>query len=70
MADTDKVEIVFAHHHGTHVPGERATVDADEARRLVRGGRANYATKTDAVSVEGEAGADKTARRRAKPTDA
>ena len=57
-------EIVFAHHHGPHVPGDRVDVDPDEARRLVRGGRANYATEADAAATEGEAGKEKTARRR------
>lgn len=65
MADT--VEIVFAHHHRDHVPGDRVAVPVDEARRLVRGGRASYATKTAAVEVEGPAGADKTAAKRSKP---
>lgn len=60
----DTVEIEFAHHHEGHVPGDRVAVDVDTARRLVRGGRANYATKPDAVQAEGDAGADKTSRRR------
>jgi len=67
MTTNPTVEVVFAHHHGKHVPGERVELDVDEARRLVRGGRANYATKPDAVQAEGEAGEEKTARRRAKP---
>lgn len=62
----DTVEIEFAHHHDDHVPGDRVAVDVDTARRLVRGGRANYATKPDAVEAEGDAGADKTKRRRAR----
>lgn len=56
----DTVEIVFAHHHGRHVPGDRVPVDAGEARRLVAGGRAAYATKPDALEAEGEAGVEKT----------
>lgn len=61
------VEIIFAHHHSDHVPGDRVEVDEETAKRLVRGGRASYATKADAVAVEGEAGAEKTARARSKP---
>lgn len=67
----DKVEIVFAHHNRDHKPGDRATVAIDDARRLVRGGRASYATQTDAKAVEGDDGADKTiaaARKRARAT--
>lgn len=46
-----KVEIVFAHHHGDHVPGEKVKVDEDEARRLVKNHRAAYATKSDAKAA-------------------
>lgn len=60
MAAPDTVDVVFAHHHEGNVPGDRATVDADEARKLVRYGRAHYATKAEAVAVEGDAGAEKT----------
>lgn len=61
---SDTVEIVYAHHHRDHVPGERDVVPAGDARRLVHAGVAAYATKEDAVQVEGEAGVDKTARAR------
>lgn len=56
----DTVEIVFAHHHGAHKPGDRVAAAAGEARRLVRGGRANYATKPDALEGDGEAGTERT----------
>lgn len=62
MADT--VTIEFAHPHGDHAVGDRDVVDPATAKRLVRAGVANYATKTDAVAVEGDAGAAKTARAR------
>lgn len=62
---SDTVEIVYAHHQGAYVPGDRASVDAATAKRLVRTGRANYATKADATAVEGDAGAEKTTRARA-----
>lgn len=62
----DTVEIVYAHHQGDHVPGDREKVDAATAKRLVRTGRANYATKADAVSTEGDDGAEKTVRARAE----
>lgn len=68
MADEKTVEITYAHHHGTHVPGDKVKVPETEARRLVRAGRANYATKKDAATVEGNAGADKTARARGTGT--
>lgn len=61
----DKVEIIYAHHDGDRKPGDRAKVDSDVAKRLVRNGRANYATKAVAVKTEGEGGAEKTARARA-----
>lgn len=59
MAD---VEIVFAHHHRDYKPLDRASVDEGLARRLVRGGYANYATKADAVEAEGPAGEERTVR--------
>jgi hypothetical protein len=62
MSTPANVDVVFAHHHGDHVPGDRATVDADTGRRLVKGGRAHYATKAEAVAVEGAGGAEKTVR--------
>jgi hypothetical protein len=62
MADT--VEIIYAHHTRDHVPGDRETVDRATAKRLVRTGRANYATKAAATRTEGDAGADKTERAR------
>lgn len=61
-----KIEIEFAHHHGSHVPGDRVKLDEDDARRLVQGGRANYVTADEAKKAEGDAGADKTARSRAR----
>lgn len=70
MADTEKtVEIVYAHHLGEHVPGQKAEVPELEARRLVNAGRANYATVKAATAAEGEEGKAKTARTRgaAKP---
>lgn len=65
MTDTSSVEIIYAHHHGDHVPGDRVSVDEGTARKLVKAGRANYATQADAKAAEGEDGAEKTARRRA-----
>lgn len=59
MAD---IEIVFAHHHKDQVPGDRKSVDEGLARRLVRGGYANYATKADAVEAEGPGGEERTVR--------
>lgn len=50
-AAADEVEVVFVNHTRTHVPGERTTVSAAEARRLVRGHAAQYATKADATGA-------------------
>lgn len=61
MAD---VEIIYAHHHGPRVPGEKVKVSEAEARRLVNAGRANYATKKDAAAAGGEGAEAKTARAR------
>lgn len=44
----EKVEIVYVNHTRDHVPGDRDEVDVDEARRLVRGHAAQYATKAAA----------------------
>lgn len=50
-ASTDDVEIVFVNHTRDRLPGERATVSTEEARRLVRGHAARYATKADATTA-------------------
>jgi non-canonical (house-cleaning) NTP pyrophosphatase len=66
MAD---VEIVYAHHHKDKKPADRAAVEEGLARRLVRAGIANYATKSDAIEAEGPAGEERTvsaARKRAR----
>jgi hypothetical protein len=72
MAATEKnVEIVYAHHLGSNKPGDKVAVSELEARRLVKAGRANYATVAAATTAEGEEGKAKTARTRgaAKPGD-
>lgn len=50
-SSSDDVEVVFVNHTRDRVPGDRATVSADEARRLVRGHAARYATKADAATA-------------------
>lgn len=52
----ETVDVVFVNHTRDHVPGDRATVPVEEARRLVKGAAAVYATKTaakDAGDPEG-----------------
>lgn len=52
----DDVEIVYVNHTRDHVPGDRVTVSAAEARRLVKGHAAQYATKSDATTAGDPAG--------------
>lgn len=51
MPKIETVEVVFVNHTKDHLPGDRAEVPADEARRLVKGHAARYATKTDAKTA-------------------
>lgn len=48
---SDKVEIVFVNHTRDNVPGDKVEVDAAEARRLVKGNAAKYATKAAATAA-------------------
>lgn len=50
-ATDDDVEIVYVNHTRDNVPGDRVTVSAVEARRLVKGNAAQYATKADAATA-------------------
>jgi hypothetical protein len=54
----DKVEIVIAGltagEKFANKVGERVSVDVDEARNLVDGGHATYATKTAEAKAEGK----------------
>lgn len=50
-AAADKVEVVYVNHTRDHLPGDRATVSTDDARRLVKGHAAQYATKTAAAAA-------------------
>lgn len=51
MADPT-VEIVYVNHTRDHVPGDRVTVPIEEARRLVKGHAARYATKKDEAAAD------------------
>lgn len=60
MAKTDTVDVTLAHPWEDHRVGDRVSVAADEAKRLVKAGIGSYSTKKDAIAVEGDAGAEKT----------
>lgn len=45
------VEVVYTNHTRSHAPGDRASVDAETARRLVRDGFAEYPNKATAAAA-------------------
>lgn len=57
---SDTVDVTLAHPWDDHKVGERVSVDAALAKRLVKAGQGSYSTKKDALAVEGDAGAEKT----------
>lgn len=54
MPNAEKVEVVMSHPAYGHDTGERVSINADDARRLVNAGYAKYATKRDASRAGGE----------------
>lgn len=60
MADK-KVDVVFSHHSGKRKPGDKASLDAAEAKALVNAGYAQYATIPDAKEARGDPAAARTA---------
>lgn len=51
---SDKVDVVFSHHSGDRKPGDKASLDAAEAKALVNAGYAKYATIPDAKQAGGD----------------
>lgn len=49
---TEKIDVIYAHFYGDHLPGDRDSLDKPDAKALIAAGMARPANKTAAKAAD------------------